>query len=244
VPFPHVVQPPQIGRIPLGNYDGQKPSQSDDIRDHPRILVVRLQRRVVLDFLHLLRMHGEDDRSRLFIRSLLGGYYIFKGGNSKLGWEYLESCSEHPESIQGIEFLVSNGFDLCAYSFILFDYQRVGRIAPTIIGLIENSQTQAEFHEKPFNPYSQILAMWGFATGFLGHFDKGERLLEKALSFAEEINHRATLGSVQCLYGILLAFKGDGLSTIKMIKKAIKDLEESQTMLFGGQAWTFLGYGH
>ncbi len=186
----------------------------------------------------------EDDRSRLSIRSLLGGYYILKGGNSKLGWEYLESCGENPELIQDNEFLVSNGYDLCSFSFILFDYQRVGRIAPTIIGLIENSQTQAEFYEKPFNPYSQILAFWGFATGFLGHLDKAERLLEKALSFVEEINHRATLGLVQCLYGILLAFKGDGLSTIRMIKKAIKDLEESQTMLFGGQAWTWLGYGH
>jgi tetratricopeptide (TPR) repeat protein len=186
----------------------------------------------------------EDDRSRLAIRSGLGSYYLIKEGNSKLGWEYLESCSEHPELIQDIEFLVSNGFDLCAYSLMLGDYQRVDRIAPTINGLIENSQTQAEFYEKPFNPYSQILAMWGFATGFLGHFDKGERLLEKALSFAEEINHRATLGSVQCLYGILLAFKGDGLSTIKMIKKAIKNYEASQTMFFVGQAWTWLGYGH
>ena len=186
----------------------------------------------------------EDDRSRLFIRNRLGGYYIFKGGNSKLGWEYLESCREHPELIQDIEFVVSNGYELCSYSLILGNYQRVDRIAPTIIGLIENSQTQAEFHEKPYNPYSQIIAMWGFATGFLGHFDKGERLLEKALSFAEEINHRASLGSVQCLYGILLAFKGDGLSSIKMMKKAIKNYEASQTMVFVGQAWTWLGYGH
>ncbi|MCU0578697.1 MAG: tetratricopeptide repeat protein [Desulfobacterota bacterium] len=29
-----------------------------------------------------------------------------------------------------------------------------------------------------------------------------------------------------------------------MFKKAIRDLEESQTMVFVGQAWTWLGYGH
>ena len=50
----------------------------------------------------------EDDRSRLIIRRRIGNYYIYKDGDSKLGWEYLESCNEHPELIQDIEFTISN----------------------------------------------------------------------------------------------------------------------------------------
>ena len=185
-----------------------------------------------------------DVRSRLAIRSLIGHYYILKEGNTKLGWEYLESCSEHPDLIQDIELTVSNGFDLCVSSYILGDYQRIIRIAPAIIGLIENSQTQAESYGRPFNPYSIILAYWGIVTGYLGHFDKGEKLLLKGLSFAEEINHRATLGFIQMLYGNSLTVKGDGPKAITILKKAVKDLEESQSMLVVGPAWACLGYAY
>ena len=185
-----------------------------------------------------------DVRNGLAMRSLMGHYYIFKEGNSKLGWEYLDSCSENPDLIQDIELTVSNGYDLGVSSLLLGDYQRISRIAPTIIGLIENSQTQAEFFGRGFNPYSNMLAFWGLAIGLLGHFDKGEKLLLKGLSFAEEINHRATLGFIQTFYGMLLNVKGDGPKAITVFKKAIKDLEESQTMLFVGLAWALLGFAH
>jgi hypothetical protein len=185
-----------------------------------------------------------DVRNRLAMRSLMGHYYITKEGNSKLGWEYLESCSEHPDLIQDIELTTSNGLDLCVSSFMLGDYQRIIRIAPTIIGLIENSQTQAAFYGRPFNPYSQISAYWGIVTGLLGHFDKGEKLLLKGMSFAEEINHRATLGLTQMLYGMLLTGKGDGPKAITILKKAVNDLEESQSMLVVGLAWAYLGYAY
>ena len=42
----------------------------------------------------------------------------------------------------------------------------------------------------------------------------------------------------------MLAIKGDGARAIRILKKAIKDLEESQTMLFVGLAWTWLGYAY
>ncbi|RPH48788.1 MAG: guanylate cyclase [Desulfobacteraceae bacterium] len=186
----------------------------------------------------------KDEMSRLTIRSYLGFFYLFKGGNSKLGWEYLESCIEHPELIHDIGFTISNGFDLCTSALVLGDFQSINRIAPTVIGLIETRQTQAEFYEKPFNPYSYILSVWGHATGMSGNFDNGERLLVKGLLFAEKINHRATLGQVRLMYGGSLALKGDGHSAITIIKKAIKDLEESQTMITIGIAWTWLGYAH
>jgi class 3 adenylate cyclase/tetratricopeptide (TPR) repeat protein len=184
-----------------------------------------------------------DVRNRLAMRSLMGHYFITKEGNSRLGWEYLESCSEHLDLIQDIELTVSYGLDLCVSSFVLGDYQRIIRIAPTIIGLIENSQTQAAFYGRPFNPYSQISAYWGFVTG-VGHFDKGEKLLLKGMSFAKEINHRPTLGLTQMLYGMLLTVKGDGPKAIRILKKAINDLEESQSMLVVGLAWAYLGYAY
>jgi class 3 adenylate cyclase/tetratricopeptide (TPR) repeat protein len=185
-----------------------------------------------------------EEKNRLTARSKLGIYFIFKGNDPDLGWKYLESCAEHPELIQDVELMAQIGVDLCASSTILGDYKTVNRIAPTIISLIENSQTQAEFYGSPYNPYSFILGSWGFTTGIMGHFDKGEKLLEMALSFTEEINHQATLCHVENFYGMLLTFKGDGTKAIRILKKAIKDLEESQSMVLAGLVWAFLGYAY
>ena len=113
----------------------------------------------------------------------------------------MESCLEHPGIMQDVELMVPIGFDLCVSCIVSGDWQRINRIAPTIISLIERSETQAEFFGKPFNPYSYVLALWGVSTGGCGDFDQGERLLEKALSFALEIDHRGTIGFVEYVYG-------------------------------------------
>ena len=81
-----------------------------------------------------------DDKKRVHIRSILGLYYILKGGDPQLGWKYMESCLEHPEIIQDVELMVPIGFDLCVSCIISGDWQRINHIAPTIISLIERSR--------------------------------------------------------------------------------------------------------
>jgi class 3 adenylate cyclase/tetratricopeptide (TPR) repeat protein len=185
-----------------------------------------------------------DDKNRLIARDRLGIYFIIKGNDPDLGWKYIESCFDHPELIQDIELMAITGSDLCASCSVSGDYLRIDRVAPTIISLIENTQTQAEFHGFPFNPYCFILGSWGMAKGFLAYFDKGETLLKKALSFAEEINHRATIGLIKMNYGNLLVAKGDASKAIRILNNAIKDLEESQTMFAAGSTWAMLGVAH
>jgi class 3 adenylate cyclase/tetratricopeptide (TPR) repeat protein len=185
-----------------------------------------------------------DDKKRVHIRSILGIYYITKGGDPQLGWKYLESCMEHPDIIQDVELMVPIGFDLCMSCIISGDYQRINHIAPTIISLIEQSRTQAEFFGKSFNPYSWVCGLWGCSTGACGDFEQGERLLEKALKFALEIDHRGTIGFVEYLYGVLFAWKGDGKSAAKHLENGLKHLVESQTVLYVGQAYCWLGYAH
>ncbi len=186
----------------------------------------------------------EDSKNRLIARSNLGIYYIIKGGDPELACNYLDSCIGHPELVQDIEFMVRTGIDLCISCIISGNAQRINRIAPTIISSIESHQTQAEFFGVPFNPYSLILAIWGMNTGACGHFEEGEKLLEKALAFAEEINHQATVGMVQYFYGLLLTTKGEGTRAAGILKKAVNNFEESQSMVSLGMAWACLGYAH
>jgi tetratricopeptide (TPR) repeat protein len=83
------------------------------------------------------------------------------------------------------------------------------------------------------------------STGYCGgDFDQGERLLEKALSFALEIDHLSTIGQVEIVYGCVLARKGDGQRAAEHYQNAIKCMEESQTPYMLGAAWAWLGYAH
>ncbi|MBI4963824.1 MAG: AAA family ATPase [Desulfomonile tiedjei] len=185
-----------------------------------------------------------DERERQQIRSVLGVYYIMKGGDPQLAWKYLESCMAHPEIIQDVELMVPVGYDLCTLCAVTGDYRRVNRIAPTIISLIETSRTQAEFFGKSFNVYAAVFMLWGVSTSGSGNFDQGENFFEKALSFAREINHTATLGAVEWGYGCWIAFRGNGQRAAEHLENGIRHLEESQTIYLLGHAWAWLGYAN
>jgi tetratricopeptide (TPR) repeat protein len=203
-----------------------------------------------VDYLHMLQKAETlaeelgDDKRKIRVRVGLGLYYIFKGGDPQLGWKYVESCAENLEMIEDVEFVVPFGANLCVSCLASGDWQRIKRIAPTIISLIEGSGTQAEFFGYTFNPYSLVHALWGMSTGFCGDFDQGERLVEKALSFALEIDHVSTIGQVEGAYGCTLACKGDGQSAAEHLQNAIKCMEESQTIVFLGVTWAWLGWAH
>jgi class 3 adenylate cyclase/tetratricopeptide (TPR) repeat protein len=180
-------------------------------------------------------------KKRLMIRSVLGTYYIYKGDDPQLGWTFLESCLDYPEILQDDQVLIPVGVDLCTSCTISGDFQRINQVAPTIIGLIERGRTQAEFYGKAINPYSVVLASWGMGTGFCGDFDQGQKLCEKALSYAREINHLSTLAYGEMYYGVLFLSKGDGPNAVKHLQEAISFAEESQTVFMVGVLWTYLG---
>jgi tetratricopeptide (TPR) repeat protein len=185
-----------------------------------------------------------DDQKRLMIRSALGLYYIFKGADPQLGWTYLESCLDYPEILEDDQVLIPIGFSQCVAGNVGGDYKRINLVAPTIISLIERRRTQAEFYNMIYNPYSTVLATWGLATGLLGDFDQGQKLCEKALSNALEINHLATLAMVEMAYGTLFISKGEGPGAVNHLQEAIRYAEESQFASILGITWAMLGRAH
>jgi tetratricopeptide (TPR) repeat protein len=185
-----------------------------------------------------------DEKRRMRIHRVLGPYYIFSGVDPQLGWTYLENCLDDPEILQDDEALIPVGVNLCGSCTASGDFQRVTRVAPTIISLIERRRTPAEFYGGIYNPYSTILAQWGWSTGACGDFDQGQKLCEKALLFAHEINHPTTLAFVELNYGILFLGKGDGSNVVKHLQEAIRYLEESQSLFILGAAWSLLGQAH
>ncbi|MBI5585670.1 MAG: AAA family ATPase [Deltaproteobacteria bacterium] len=185
-----------------------------------------------------------DEKKSVHLRSILGSYFIIRGGDPQLGWEYLEGCVKDSDIIQDVNLMIPFGVDLCIPCLASGDYQRINQLAPTIIRLIEHSGTQAEFYDRASNPYASVLGFWGMAKGMCGDFEYSERLFEKALSFAQKIDHRTTLGGVELSFGLILGLKGDGERAVSHLQKAIKYMEESQTFVFLGFAWSWLGWAN
>ncbi|MGO9566603.1 MAG: adenylate/guanylate cyclase domain-containing protein [Desulfomonilaceae bacterium] len=230
--------------------------QTDDSKREQIDLVLAMQGPVrrtgyaEMDYLPMLQKAEElaeelgDDKNMLLARSILGLYHIQKGGNPQLGWKYLEHCTEDLEMIEDVELMVPVGVNLCQSFVTSGDFRRTNRIAPTIISLIEHCGTQAEFFGLAWNPYSYVHGLWGVGTAICGDFDRGERLVEKALSFALEIDHLSTIGQIEFHYGVTLTMKGDGERATGHFEHAIKCMEESQTVFFLGAAWAWLGWAH
>ncbi len=183
-----------------------------------------------------------DDKKRLQVRSSIGYYHIFKGGNPEIGWNYMESCFESTEITQDVKLVVPLGVNLCSSCIASGDYRRINRVAPGIISLIERSGMEVEFFGLTSNPYSHVLALWGLSTAFCQDFDLGENLLDKAISFARELDHPSTLGQIEFIYGAGLAWKGDGPRSSEHLQNAITYMEQSQTVWLLGAVWAWLGY--
>lgn len=183
-----------------------------------------------------------DDKKRIQLQSIMGVYHILKGSDPECGWKYLENCMEHPEIIQDTESMISIWCDLCMSCFLSGDLQKTIHIAPSIINLIESRQKQGKFFGTKRYPW--VLAMLGVSHAISGDFDIGQRLYEKALAFALDKKHLGTVGIVEWGYGGLFIVKGDGVCAAKHLWNAVKYLEESQSVLMVGLAWTFLGCAH
>jgi len=86
--------------------------------------------------------------------------------------------------------------------------------------------------------------MWGLGLGMCGDFDQGERLVEKALSFALKTDHLATTAMIELGYGIFLTLRGEGKIAAEHLEKAIHYIEKSQTPVVLSLAWAYLGHSH
>lgn len=151
---------------------------------------------------------------------------------------------EAPEVKRDTEFMIPIGVSLITSCVVSGDMKRISHVAPGIVGLIESSRMQPEFFGFSFHPYSWVHAIWGYSAGSCGDFSEGERLLERALWSALETGHMVTIGTVEYLYAVTLAVKGDRKTAAEHLENAIKYLEASHTPLFLGTSWACLGWAH
>jgi len=184
-----------------------------------------------------------EKKSLAAISSLIGYFYSFRG-DVTLGTKYQEASFEEAEKIQDLEIMVPVGYGLCISYVYGGEYRKVVKIAPRVIDSLEKMHRELEFFGGSSNEYAILQASYGCSLGFLGEFEKGDQLCEKALSFAHKINHFVSIALAELFYGMLFANKGDGENAVKHLQSSIEYGEKSQAAYMLGHAWGYLGFGY
>ena len=184
-----------------------------------------------------------DKKSLAAISNSIGLFHALTG-DATLGRKYQEASFEAAEKIQDLETMAPVGYGLCVSYLWEGEFRKVVNIAPSVIDSLKKTQREHEFFGLPTNIYSALQGIYGYSLGFLGEFTKGEQLCEKALSFANKINHPFSIGLAEIYYGFLFTVKGDGKNAVKHLHSSVGYLEKSQAVIHLPRALSFLGYGY
>jgi len=184
-----------------------------------------------------------DERSLAKLYSIMGLCYSMRG-DAVEGMKYAENCFEQAEKIQDIELMAATGLDLCMSYMTASEFSKVVEVAPRVIDLFEKTQRESESFGKGVNVYSQLLWQYGGSAAWLGDFEKGEALCEKALRFALEIKDLFGLGTIEFQYGFVCNQRGNGKEGVEHLRNAIKYCEEGQVLILLGLLWTGMGWGY
>jgi tetratricopeptide (TPR) repeat protein len=185
-----------------------------------------------------------DARAIARLYNAIGLYHSARGDPS-LATIYQEDCFEQAEKAQDIELMAQTARGLCLTYGFTGKLTEILHIAPKVINLLEKTQQQSKFFGTPICIYALLQAMHGRSMGAaVGAFKQGENLLEKALSFSVQLDEPFTLGSVEYIYGLFYASKGDGENIIKHCENTISHYEKAGATVLLGQAWSTVGYGY
>jgi len=152
-----------------------------------------------------------------------------------------ETVFKQAEEEQDIALLAASGFELCISNFYTGGALKIMAVAPGVIEKIEKTGRQADYFGRPFNTYSALLGLCGISMGWLGRFDEGEALCEKAVRFARQVDNRYSIAMTESLYGAMLLFKGDTQRALEHLQEAMRYAEATQFVHVLGGIYAALG---
>jgi class 3 adenylate cyclase/tetratricopeptide (TPR) repeat protein len=174
-----------------------------------------------------------DENSIAAFYNIIRGYYLVRGQPLQ-GLKYAENSFEAAMKMQNIDLAVSVGFVLCASYGAMGEHLKIAEVAPKVIALLEKTQRESEFCVSPWNVYSALLALYGFATGWTKDFEEGKALCEEGLDFALRIDDLYSRGWAEVMYSLLLVGHGDAKNAAKHAQNGVRLCEELQMLIILG----------
>jgi tetratricopeptide (TPR) repeat protein len=187
-----------------------------------------------------------DSRSLANLWGSLSMYHNMRG-DALQAYEFSEKAFQAAERTGDVELIATNGLELVTACNTRPEFSRVVEVAPRILDLLEKAQMQRRSDLGKYltlNVYSTILSVYGLALAYLGDFDKGQAMCERACHFADEIGNMPTLASVEIAYGGLFIAKGDGKRALEHMEKMVRYAEQAQQVFMLWMAPTFMGHAY
>ncbi len=181
-----------------------------------------------------------DKKSLATIYSLLGIYYMHRGKPLE-AIKYSEIGYEEPRKLQDIKLMAPIARGLCVSYLGAGQVQQASDFAPKVIDLLEKAHRESDLFGAPFHTYSLLCAYYALSLAMLGDFEKATKYFKKGLHAASSINHLASLGATEAMFGLMFIIKGDGTNAIKHFQNSIRYFEESKTVLIFAVTWSGLG---
>ena len=198
------------------------------------------------DYLEILQ-EGErlsrelgDEKSLANFRWIMSCCYGTKGRYIE-GIRCAETAFKQAEEVQDIDVMVASGFELCQNNFYTGGALQIVAVAPRVIEKIEKTGRQSDYFGRPFNTYSCLMGLYGIAMGWLGRFEEGEAICEKAVRFAREIDNRYSLAMTETYYGGVLTIKGDAQRALEHLQEGVRYGEATQCVHVLGGTYAALG---
>jgi tetratricopeptide (TPR) repeat protein len=175
--------------------------------------------------------------------SHIGGCYVTAGEASQ-GREYAVNAFQRAEEMQDVGLIAPIGCGLCTAFALTGEFSRVQEVAPKVMALLENSQRESECFGLPYSPYCYLMVNYGASMGWLGDFEAGAALCERALRLALEVGNWVDICWAEMEYSILLCVKGDGQTALNHAENAVKFGEATEMSSMLPSAWLALGWAH
>jgi class 3 adenylate cyclase/tetratricopeptide (TPR) repeat protein len=198
------------------------------------------------DYLEILQ-EGErlsrelgDEKSLANFRWIMSCCYGSKGRYEE-SIRCAETAFKQAEEVQDIDVMIASGFELCQNNIWIGGALQIVEVAPRVIAVFKKTRRQADYFGRPFNTYSCFLGVYGLSMGYLGRFEEGEALCEKAVRFAREIDNRYSLAMTETYYSSVLTIKGDAQRALEHLQEAVRYGEATQCVHVLGGTYAALG---
>jgi class 3 adenylate cyclase/DNA-binding SARP family transcriptional activator len=185
-----------------------------------------------------------DEKALVQFFNCIGLYYLIAGGDPALGQIYIEKGLSASECTGEVEIIAPAVFNLVNSYCVKGELSKICEVAPGCIELIEKTRTQLENFGGTICIYPVLMAQYGNAMGFVGNFDRGERLLEKSHECARQIDNPISLAWIEWNHGIFCCHKGEGQNVVARLKEAARLFEKGRYVALTGIAWAWAGYGY
>jgi len=171
-------------------------------------------------------------------------YANLLAGNTAEALKFGEKVFAEAEKLGDVATMSETAIQLGLAHFSSGEVATTARINSRAIALMEKAQTGTRGLVPQFDQYVRLLYYLGIAKAMLGDFEEGERLFEKAIHAASEVNSQYSLAGAHVWAGMASVYRGRPEKILYHAREARRLCEEAEIGVFLGPCRLMEGYGH